>query len=163
MTISSLFLGGRELTVDDALLVKWGVEALCPLAQDHGNSRAGGLSRTVGWLRSGSSTPLAGPLKMRWGLWRMPAPLGLTHGNARSVRRAIDRTVAAGGMLHLHVDLVALGAARRRGGEVETVLRHLGHAQETSRLRLSTMREVVAGMSRPRAIAPARSILRKAA
>jgi len=164
LSISTLFATDGMLAPDDALLVKCGIAAVCPIVEPARPSGPTGLSRATRWLLPGISHSFEAPQKLRWGLWRMPAPVSLAHEGVRRVRRAIDRAVASAGMLHVHIDLPALSAAGRRSiGQIDTVVRQLASTRDRGRLRTQTMTETAVSLSRPRAPVPACSILRKKA
>jgi hypothetical protein len=148
------------------LLVKYGVAAI-HVAES--GLAAETLPARGRWQPSRWLLPMAArvneiPQKLRWGLWRMPQALDVAREGVKRSRLAVDRAVAAGDMVHLHVDLAEATDQRSRLlDDVRSVVRQVASYADQGRLRTETLSSAAAGLSRQRVAAPACSILRRRA
>lgn len=112
------------------------------------------------------------PRALRFGLWEFPGTLRLpaeSHwliSSSRGVRarRGIRRAVAQQGLFHLVVDASRFGALGRPAFRtLDRVLRYAAHQRKLQQLEILTLQDAAQRLSQTPQIAPARSVLRKAA
>ncbi len=99
---------------------------------------------------------------VRFGLWEIEAAASISNaaaGAERRLRRRIDRTAAAGGLLHLAVDAEAVGPSVAAAAASERLLGHISERRERGALRVLTAAQL-AEQFRRRPSDPAKSILR---
>ena len=134
------------------LLVKAGITSLRDAASNFSMRRSGATS-------------------LRYGLWKMSPTLVLpitgrwsraTTGS-RSIRREIDQTMLTKNLYQIVVDVPRLATASMTTLRTfEQIIRHAALRREQGGLDILTLGEVAARLSQPRAVRPARSILRAA-
>ncbi len=162
--LSTVFATGPLASDYHHLLVKYGVTAVHVADGEDAAASPGKLRRASQWLLPMAARASEMPQKLRWGLWRMPRAVSLARAGAWPVRHSIDRAVAAGDMIHLHVDLASITDRRRRlMDDVESVMRQVASYAGQGRLSTQTLAATAAALTSPRVSAPACSILRKRA
>ena len=137
LAVASAF-APRPLSNDQyQLLVKYGVAAIhiaeSGLAAQTPAAR--GVWRSSRWLLPLAARANEIPQKLRWGLCRMPQAIDLAREGAKRSRQAVDRAVAAGEMVHLHVDLAgAKDTHSRLLDDVRSVVRQIASYADQGRL-----------------------------
>jgi len=155
--ISNLALARGAVIGHTDLLVKHGVQ----LVRDDPSTL-----RKTGWygqFTAGRSKAQL-PTPMRWGLWRLTPSICLPGNSFTAVRRCLDSTSSAAGLITLVLDLNELAAGGRSAMRlVDRVVSMLARRVERKSLTIEVPRDLAAHLSPTRQTAPARSILHRAA
>jgi hypothetical protein len=148
--VSTLALRNTDQVVDLDLLLQHGVTALRDPVAHRASSRVAVPARYGFWQ------PLPGRQLASFTGWWLP-PTWL-------IRRAVQRTIRRGTMLHLHVDAAALAASPEPGLRLaEATMRYAAARQGAGQLAIRTISELAREALAERAGTPTRSILRPAA
>lgn len=158
-TPTTLSLPAGHLAEHVDLLVKHQISAIR-------TTRLGNRSGWRNWrrwlFRAGASSAV--PQSLRWGLWQFDGSLSLVQQGLRRVSQAIQAAAAEGGLAHVVVGLEQLAAQGASGWkQFDRLLGQANALRGREVLQAQTVRGVVAGLSRTRPGAAARSILRPAA
>jgi len=146
--------GDSPLYLD--LLIKQGITAV-----RNAPRRAAGL---LGLLpRLPRRCWLANTRMLRWGLWQLPTAVELCRLGLRRTARAFDEAAAAGGLLHLSIDVGRLASSCNGLTHVERILEQAACRRAEGRLRDSSVASYVCGLAGARRAISSRSILRQAA
>lgn len=141
------------------LLVKHGISAVR-------TTRVGDSHGWRNWRNWFRTSPRRGdhPQSLRWGLWEFDGSLSLTRQGLRRVSQALSAAAAEGGLAHVVVSLDQLAGQGAAGWkQFDRTLAHAIALRERQSIQAQTVAGVVAGLSRTRHGAAARSILRPAA
>jgi hypothetical protein len=120
--------------------------------------------------RPAAGNPFAAlqPLPLRHGVWEAPATVEIPRANAwwgagaGAAKNSFARAAATHGVAHVTIDLAALAACDARLHTAQSILRRLAEAASRAVLDVMTLGALGEKMSRPKAAASARSILRAA-
>ena len=149
--LSTVFAAGTLASDYYHLLVKYGVTAIYLADGNMPRPRPASSARASRWLLPLVARASEMPQKLRWGLWRMPRAVSLAREGAWPVRHAIDRAVAAGDMIHVHIDLAMITDRRRRlMDDAESVIRQIASYAGQGRLQTQTLGAAAAALTNPR-------------
>jgi|GEM_PF-5302370 hypothetical protein len=161
-SLTSLVLS-EPLGISPELLVKSGITAIRPPLEPIPAPRSvlGRLAAGIG--RAFEAAPILAPKSLRWGLWEVPATLDIARLTPRQARRAVDRAVFHGALIHVAVPLAALVESPVRSRHLERLLEHVARRRDEELLDAIPLSGVALRYGRQRTGPTARSVMRRRA